>query len=79
MCRLLPDRSAPITLIPVLVTGIQLRRVCAVKRVLPPKDLGYWIPVTSTGMRKDVITVGDQNRTRHCRIASFDTILKADF
>jgi hypothetical protein len=34
----------PTSLIPVLVTGIQPRRVCAVKRLLRPKDLGLLDP-----------------------------------
>jgi hypothetical protein len=40
------------SLIPVLVTGIQPRRVCVVKRLFPSKDLDDWIPVTSTGMKE---------------------------
>ncbi|PDT32446.1 integrase [Rhizobium sp. M10] len=47
---MLPRRGSPPSLIPVLVTGIQPRRVCAVNdcrrrnRSLAPKDLGALDP-----------------------------------
>ncbi|QCM09043.1 hypothetical protein CFBP6625_00725 [Agrobacterium tumefaciens] len=41
----------PRLLIPVLVTGIQQRRVCGARESSSPKTWADWIPVTSTGMR----------------------------
>ncbi|KAB0458032.1 hypothetical protein F7R04_19390 [Agrobacterium radiobacter] len=44
--------APPTLLIPVLVTGIQLARVCAAGRTpFSPRTWAGWIPVTSTGMR----------------------------
>jgi hypothetical protein len=54
---------SPLALIPVLVTGIQPPRVCAVKESFQPKDLGWLdlcdIPRASpevTAMREGVAT-----------------------
>ncbi len=41
----------PLHLIPVLVTGIQQRRVCGAEESFRPLTWSGWIPVTSTGMR----------------------------
>jgi hypothetical protein len=43
-----------LALFPVLVTGIQQRRVCGAEESFSPSTWAGWIPVTSTGMRFQV-------------------------
>jgi hypothetical protein len=43
-------RNTSLSVILALVAGIQRPDVRRVKKLLSPKDLGGWIPVTSTGM-----------------------------
>ena len=51
------------TFIPVLVTGIQQRRVCGAEEPFSPRTWSGWIPVTSTEMRRS-------NRRRVARIST---------
>ena len=48
--RKVSSTSVPLTLIPVLVTGIQSTRVCAAKDSLQPKDLGWLDPCDILGL-----------------------------